>query len=282
MCGKTFKILRKQSGLTIDDACQDICSHATLSRWENGKNCMPFDKVILLLQRIDITIEEFVKACGLPPTNKSIKNVQIFYLHRDLPKLKEAVNKACEIYLYTNHSSKYYLRVAAIAANYYLFLTDKNILPLELQEEFLAYISQIIYSNKSQIDLFAQTTFLFNSEQSYKVCRKLLAKVQTIDSDSLTYRSIIIACINTLAKIVVTSPILAKELLSRLNKIEIPQLYSFLTINLNFFNKVIDYYRTGNDTDALKILYSLVDVGLNNEAKYLLNILKKAEKIHAQ
>lgn len=52
--GEKYKELRKEQSITLAQAAKGICATSNLSRWENGKITLEFNKVLALLNRIHI------------------------------------------------------------------------------------------------------------------------------------------------------------------------------------------------------------------------------------
>ncbi|KAF1295999.1 hypothetical protein BAU15_14095 [Enterococcus sp. JM4C] len=57
--GETFKMIRKNKGLTLKEAAGEALSTAQLSRFENGKTMLTLDQFFICLEQMNTTIEEF-------------------------------------------------------------------------------------------------------------------------------------------------------------------------------------------------------------------------------
>lgn len=69
MLGEKFRELRKQQGISIIKVSEGITSASRLQRWENNKGEMSIEKVINLLNRINIRPNEFLAKAGLTDLN---------------------------------------------------------------------------------------------------------------------------------------------------------------------------------------------------------------------
>ena len=58
--GEKYKELRKEQSITLAQAAKGICATSNLSRWENGKITLEFNKVLALLSQIHISPTEFI------------------------------------------------------------------------------------------------------------------------------------------------------------------------------------------------------------------------------
>ncbi|MBO0471523.1 helix-turn-helix domain-containing protein [Enterococcus sp. DIV0242_7C1] len=58
--GKTLKMIRKSRGFSQAALCKGIMSRSNLSRFENQLYVPSFDKVLQLLERLTVTLDEFV------------------------------------------------------------------------------------------------------------------------------------------------------------------------------------------------------------------------------
>ena len=275
MWGQIYQKLRKKQNISQTEAAQDICSPAALSRWENDQIDLAFDKVVLLLQRINISLPEFINECELPTATKTIDAIQHAYLKQDLVKLQHLFSLAEKVYLETH--SNYYLGTAAIAANYYFFLTDKNLLSEKMTVAYRQLFSKISYWSKNYIDLFAQTTFILNPEKVYRTAQCLLTELTTVEETSIKYRAIIIAVINSLARLVTSNLPLAQRLLSSFLKIDLPQSLTFMKMERKFLVFLLEYCESKNNTYVLQLISQYAELELTEEARTLITLYKKVE-----
>ena len=275
MWGQIYQKLRKKQNISQIEAAQDICSPAALSRWENDQIDLAFDKVVLLLQRINISLPEFINECELPTATKTIDAIQQAYLKQDLAKLQRLFNLAEKVYLETH--SNYYLGTAAIAANYYFFLTDRNLISEKMTIAYRQLFSEISYWSKNYIDLFAQTTFILSPEKVYRTAQILLTELTTVEEASVKYRAIIIAVINSLARLVNSNLPLAQRLLSSFLKVDLPQSLTFMKMERKFLIFLLEYCESKNNTHVLQLISQYVDLELTEEARTLITLYKKVE-----
>ncbi|MBP1044591.1 helix-turn-helix domain-containing protein [Vagococcus sp. BWB3-3] len=95
MCyGEYFRILRNEKRMTILDVSKDIISVGQLSKFERGVNEITISKFIKLLDRINITLEEFDLLCNN-------------YEHSNLHQLVKDIRKS-----YTNRDTEELLRIS--------------------------------------------------------------------------------------------------------------------------------------------------------------------------
>lgn len=58
--GYTFKNIRKNKKLTQEYVCNGIVTRTALSKFENNKNSITLDNFLRLLERLDMSLEEFI------------------------------------------------------------------------------------------------------------------------------------------------------------------------------------------------------------------------------
>jgi len=68
--GEKFRKLRKEQNITLVQASKGICDPSNLSRWENGKITLEFNKVLALLNHIHVTPTEFINYAKLKQENE--------------------------------------------------------------------------------------------------------------------------------------------------------------------------------------------------------------------
>lgn len=72
--GKTIRQIRKSKGMNQSALARDIMSRSNLSRFEGGKYYPSYDKVILLLDKLEMTLEE------------------LLFIHQDAPQVKRMLH----------------------------------------------------------------------------------------------------------------------------------------------------------------------------------------------
>lgn len=76
--GLKFRQLRKQQHITLAKAAAGITSRQSLGNWETGKGELAFEKVLLLLKKINVQPIDFLEICEVVTSNKLLhKSLQL-------------------------------------------------------------------------------------------------------------------------------------------------------------------------------------------------------------
>lgn len=98
--GEVFKSLRKQKGFKLTSFVHIGVSPATLCKFENGKTMIKFDKLVLALKELSITLTEYEKCINnfeLPFQEKLIRDTILAHHSLDTDKLKQSYTKFLKI-----------------------------------------------------------------------------------------------------------------------------------------------------------------------------------------
>ncbi|MFV4978914.1 helix-turn-helix domain-containing protein [Lactobacillus delbrueckii] len=128
MFGEVFKKLRKSKHITLEAISKDVISTSQLSRWENGLSDISLNKLIILLNRINVSPQEFI-AMTIPEnneTNNFLKNLSLLYSEKDSISIYRIFLKNIAAYHHTNNVD--YLFHASAAANVLFDIKNKNYL----------------------------------------------------------------------------------------------------------------------------------------------------------
>ncbi|MGX6962292.1 helix-turn-helix domain-containing protein [Vagococcus xieshaowenii] len=99
--GLFFKILRKERGLSLEQCSKGIFSKAGLSKFERGHSDITLKKFLLLMERLDISIPEFLNYIN----NRELSTVTLFF-----DKVKQAYkqgNTSLLLHYFQQEEEKY-------------------------------------------------------------------------------------------------------------------------------------------------------------------------------
>lgn len=121
--GSTYQKVRKNKGISQEVACEGIISRTTLSKFENNTSA-PSNRVFLeLVDRLDLSIDEFSYIHNGYKNNEKNSMVENFFSqfsNQDLNYLKNIQNE-CEIYLEKHASTNISLLRTIIDSQISLF-----------------------------------------------------------------------------------------------------------------------------------------------------------------
>lgn len=58
--GMSFRLLRKERGFTLKTMSEGIISYSYLSKFEKGESDITFRNFVLLIERLNMTLDEFL------------------------------------------------------------------------------------------------------------------------------------------------------------------------------------------------------------------------------
>lgn len=95
--GQRLLALRKEKGMSQDElGCQLKVSRQTVSKWELGETTPEMDKLVLISEVFNISLDELVKGHGISAVNSKITDVSETKLNK--PKRDEYSTKQVVIY----------------------------------------------------------------------------------------------------------------------------------------------------------------------------------------
>lgn len=92
MNGNFIRQIRENKGFSLSQLSVDIMSDAQLSKFERNETSITYDKFLLLLDRLEVTMEEYLylsKNSSLYSTETLIENIKEVYINKDISKLMQ-------------------------------------------------------------------------------------------------------------------------------------------------------------------------------------------------
>lgn len=249
--GIAFKKIRENQNFSLTQITRGITSPATLSRWENGKGEMYFDKVVQLLQRMNIYLDEFVNISQNSRKENiaimnSLRELQKAYSENDSEKLKQLANSQYRIYKLKNKELDFFL--FAIICNCYRDVTGKNIFNIAERAKLSSIFEHVKNWNKYYIRAFGNTVALLNVKQIVEISDKILSYV----GNNFSWQNIsqiseaVLTLLNASTILMQKDVDRAESLINRLDKIEIPVELSFLKMKILFLRELVSYKKIPN------------------------------------
>lgn len=276
--GSVYKELRKEQEVTQTQACQGICSISKLSRWENNQVAVEFSTAIALLRRINITLDEFTTRAEIATESELPKKIVIAIRDENVPLLRKYAQKHLAKY----HTSKNFLELENIlvVCNQLLLIEGKNYLsPADIQRIGSYLLHNTVWS-KYNLNLFASSPFLLNSELGFKIAMRIVHNFDQISdlSDNLTI--FMGGLSDTVIAFILKKKLdYAQKLLNELKKINLPFSFMFFNIALTLLQKIIDYCHTGDEQPVLAIFDNLIQLNCSKQAQKLLEAFKDVKKV---
>ena len=121
--GLKFRQLRKQQHITLAKAAAGITSRQSLGNWETGKGELAFEKVLLLLKKINVQPIDFLESSISSYLKQTTSQISAAYVNNQVDKLLHYANKYLDI-SHRNLTDRVSFLRASVACNYYMDLTS--------------------------------------------------------------------------------------------------------------------------------------------------------------
>lgn len=161
--GKTFRKLQKERGHTLKTMSEGIVSFSYLSKFEQGKSDITLSTLIKLLQRLNISINEFLffNKIIITEYNQLFKKVSIVYSKNNIPKLLEFSEDELSLYHETGNP---YHKCNAIMISAIVYDIDESYGVSAEDKEFLIdYLVNCTYWSKYEVSLFGNAHAIFSA-----------------------------------------------------------------------------------------------------------------------
>lgn len=268
MVGPEFKKLRKNQGLSLQQVADGILDTSTLSRWENGKTDIQFERVIKLLRKLHVTPEEFMFLAKVQRPHPRGLDIINLYNQGKIPQLRSVCLK--ELYRYHNSKSENDLFFVTLACNSYLDLTDINLFSNQDKQDLHAILSEIKQWNQYYLMFFGNAVPLLEPRMLYGLAvylAKELNKGNFISPYTLKIAANVL--LDSVVYLVRQDVEKAQALLSKLDKINDLDNNLYFKIKKSFLENWFDGKDTSNVIDFCR------QIGLQNLADELIEDISK-------
>ena len=141
--GETYRKIREEKGISISSLAGAEISKSQISRFELGETEISVFKLLYLLERIGVTLEEFLLICNhYQPSDFStlIASVKQAAYNEDAQALLDMVEKEIELFHGTN---SHYHKLNAIFIESIVSGMDKN---HQLSHQDASYLTNYLFS----------------------------------------------------------------------------------------------------------------------------------------
>lgn len=280
--GSTYKQLRQKQGFTQRQAANGICSISKLSRWENNQVEVQFSTALALLKRIKITPTEFINRANLDAVyhlpsqvDQAIANNHSALMHAFALKQLKRYHKSKNIFDLTD---------AIIVYNQLLLLTGQDYLSANEKHRIIFYLTHITVWSNYNITLFVNSAFLLNSETIYHLALKLIHNYFQVEqaNTEINFETFFGGLSDTIIAMILKKKLTyAQNLLTELQKIELPFYHLFFQLTLTFLQRIITYCQSKDETPILAIITNLVKLNCPKQAQKYLAIFTDVKKCWA-
>ena len=276
--GEKYKELRKEQSITLAQAAKGICATSNLSRWENGKITLEFNKVLALLSRIHISPTEFIGYADIVQENDLPTEILKAIEEEDASAIKKLIHVQLDKYHAKRNAHDLYL--AVILCNQYLLIKGENLLPFSDQMHLYTYLSKITLWSTYNLGFFGNCVFMIKSDKVYAIAMNVLNNQDLIQKNTSSIGLISMMGVlsdATISLIFRKDIIHAHKLLDALQGVELPQFLEFFKVTLTFLEKTLQYLKTKDEDSILSFINNAQNMGMTESADTFRDVFEKVK-----
>ena len=276
--GEKYKELRKEQSITLAQAAKDICATSNLSRWENGKITLEFNKVLALLSQIHISPTEFIGYADIVQENDLPTEILKAIEEDDASAIKKLIHVQLDKYHAKRNAHDLYL--AVILCNQYLLIKGENLLPFSDQMHLYTYLSKITLWSTYNLGFFGNCVFMIKTDKVYAIAMNVLNNQDLIQKNTSSIGLISMMGVlsdATISLIFRKDIIHAHKLLDALQGVELPQFLEFFKVTLTFLEKTLQYLKTKDEDPILSFINNAQNMGMTESADTFRDVFEKVK-----
>lgn len=276
--GEKYKELRKEQSITLAQAAKGICATSNLSRWENGKITLEFNKVLALLSRIHISPTEFIGYADIVQENDLSTEILKAIEEEDASAIKKLIHVQLDKYHAKRNAHDLYL--AVILCNQYLLIKGENLLPFSDQMHLYTYLSKITLWSTYNLGFFGNCVFMIKTDKVYAIAMNVLNNQDLIQKNTSSIGLISMMGVlsdATISLIFRKDIIHAHKLLDALQGVELPQFLEFFKVTLTFLEKTLQYLKTKDEDPILSFINNAQNMGMTESADTFRDVFEKVK-----
>ena len=276
--GEKYKELRKEQSITLAQAAKGICATSNLSRWENGKITLEFNKVLALLSRIHISPTEFIGYADIVQENDLPTEILKAIEEEDASAIKKLIHVQLDKYHAKRNAHDLYL--AVILCNQYLLIKGEQLLPFSDQMHLYTYLSKITLWSTYNLGFFGNCVFMIKTDKVYAIAMNVLNNQDLIQKNTSSIGLISMMGVlsdATISLIFRKDIIHAHKLLDALQGVELPQFLEFFKVTLTFLEKTLQYLKTKDEDPILSFINNAQNMGMTESADTFRDVFEKVK-----
>lgn len=276
--GEKYKELRKEQSITLAQAAKGICATSNLSRWENGKITLEFNKVLALLSQIHISPTEFIGYADIVQENDLPTEILKAIEEEDASAIKKLIHVQLDKYHAKRNAHDLYL--ALILCNQYLLIKGEKLLPFSDQMHLYTYLSKITLWSTYNLGFFGNCVFMIKTDKVYAIAMNVLNNQDLIQKNTSSIGLISMMGVlsdATISLIFRKDIIHAHKLLDALQGVELPQFLEFFKVTLTFLEKTLQYLKTKDKDPILSFINNAQNMGMTESADTFRDVFEKVK-----
>lgn len=260
--GMLIREFRQSRNLTIKEVCDNELSIAQLSKFERGVSEITINKLLVILNKLNITIEEFFHAeqeFELSEFEQLIVKMKTYYIQNDAGQLAELRDRQFEKYKQTN--IKFFELNAIMLSALLKDLTNDDSKEPEMEEKLIDHLLGVDIWCHYEIVLFANSISLFNINTLVTLTNEMI-------NNTKYYREIKkhrVITIQTLINVILTLLENDETSQSKIFQDKLAELlemdqYMLYERNHSIYLDGLYHYKTGQPEKGLKLMQKAIRV----------------------
>lgn len=176
--GHTFRTLRKERGFTLKTMSDGIISFSYLSKFEKGESQISLTNFTQLLERLNMTIDEFLFSNGFPVNNYMVffQKVAVAYNDKNLTNLKVLLRTEQKLY---KEKNIIYHKFNAIMVTVVMNELDADFCILDSDINlFVDYFLKCSYWTTYEVSLFGNILSVFSDDLLIILIEEIKKRIQ--------------------------------------------------------------------------------------------------------
>lgn len=258
--GMLIREFRQSRNLTMKEVCDTDLSIAQLSKFERGVSEITINKLLVILDKLNITIEEFFHAeqeFELSEFEQLIVTMKEHYIKNDAGRIIELRNEQLE--KYSQKNVKFFELNAIMLSALLKDLKNEKTKEPEMEEKLIDHLLEVDIWCHYEIVLFANSISLFNTNTLVTLTNEMISNTkyyQEIKKHRVITIQTLINVILTLLENGETEQ--SKIFQDKLTELLEMDQYLLYERNVSIYLTGFYLYKTGQKEDGLKSMQQAI------------------------
>lgn len=253
--GEVVKIIRKSKNLSMKEVVGDKLSIAQLSRFERGESNMTVDNFYYIMQRMKVSLEEFITVYNNYSSSEHIKFINkaaTAYLNNDLRTLKEL--QLLEEEKLKKDSDDKFLKLDTILIKALIFTLDNQYTVPKKDIDYLVdYLFSVDEWGRYELVLFSNTTLIIPIKTLEMLALEIIKKTQFYSQIDENRKLVYVTVINVTSTCIFLGHLsTAMKFIHYLNRLNIPETDLYGRMFLKYLEALYSY-KVGNKAKKMEL-----------------------------
>lgn len=184
--GTLIKKIRLEKGLSQKDIYEGIMTRQTYYLIESNSSMPSFDKFLLILEKLFITVDEFLNLLDSEhfPTEKTLYHeLTKIIFNKNQNELSTLIKKTNQLYKKTNNTKYFHLKLIA-QAMFYIHFEKKHFTKMDRLEKLMAPIKDYLTGIDSwylyELKLLNNTLYCFTLDEAIALVTLISKKIEAL------------------------------------------------------------------------------------------------------